>query len=101
MTMTKSNLAAADQRPDTPPTHIMYTPIWEPDGGKFRKWLAVGSAWHGDHNETVCEIEALPVNAEETAIDGYFRSAPVGKAPPAPFTVTREEFLEQEVMGRR
>ena len=42
MTMTKSNLAADDQRPDTPPTHIMYTPIWEPDGGKFRKWLAVG-----------------------------------------------------------
>jgi hypothetical protein len=39
MTMTNFNLAAADERLDTPPTHTMYTPIWEPDGGKFRKWL--------------------------------------------------------------
>jgi hypothetical protein len=100
--MTKSNLAGYDERPDTPPTHIMYTPVWEPGGGKFRKWLPVGNLWHDDPNdEMFAEIEALPVNAEETAIDGYFRSAPVGKAPPAPLTVTREEFLEQEVMGRR
>ena len=98
--MTKSNFAAGDERPDTPPTHIMYTPVWEPDGGKFRKWLAVGSAWHDEHNEGLCEIEALPVNTEETAT-GYFRSVPVGKGPPAPLTVTRDEFLEQEVMARR
>ena len=64
-------------------------------GGKFRKWLAVGSAWHDEHNEGLCEIEALPVNTEETAT-GYFRSVPVGKGPPAPLTVTREEFLEQQ-----
>jgi hypothetical protein len=100
--MTKSNLAADDQSPATPPTHTMYTPVWEPDGGKFRKWLAVGSAWRDNHNdEMFAEIEALPVNAEETAIDGYFQSLPVAKGPPAPLTVTRDEFLEQEVMARR
>jgi hypothetical protein len=100
--MTKSNVAAVDERPDAPPTHTMYTPIWEPGGQKFRKWLAVGSAWHDEHNdEFFAEIEALPVNAEETAIDGYFRSVPIGQKPLAPLTVTREEFLEQEVMARR
>ena len=96
MTMTKSNLAADDQSPATPPTHTMYTPVWEPDGGKFRKWLAVGSAWRDEHNdEMFAEIEAVPINAEETAT-GYFRSVPIGQKPPAPLTVTREEFLEQQ-----
>ena len=99
--MTKSNFAAADERPDTVPTHIMYTPIWEPGGGKFRKWLAVGSAWRNEHDEVFCEIEALPVNAEETTIHGYFQSVAVEKGPPAQLTVTREKFLEQQVMGRR
>ena len=93
--MTKSNLAADDQRPNTPPTHTTYTPIWEPGGEKFRKWLAVGSAWHDESNEIFCEIEAVPINAEETAT-GHFRSVPIGKKPPAPLTVTREEFLEQQ-----
>jgi len=93
--MTTSNFAAADERPDTAPTHIMYTPIWEPGGRKFKKWLAVGSAWHDESNEIFCEIEAVPINAEETAT-GHFRSVPIGKKPPAPLTVTREEFLEQQ-----
>jgi len=64
----------------------MYTPAWELDGGKFRKWLAVGSAWRDEHNdEMFAEIEAVPINAEETAT-GHFRSVPVGKGPPAPLT---------------
>jgi hypothetical protein len=50
-TMTKSNLATDDQTPATAPTHIMYTPVWESGGGKFRKWLAVGSAWLDERNE--------------------------------------------------
>jgi hypothetical protein len=100
--MTNSNFAAEDtddQRPATAPTHIMYTPVWEPDGGKFRKWLPIGNLWLDERSQMFGEIEAVPVNAEETAT-GYFQFVPVGEKPPAPLTVTREEFEEQQPLAR-
>jgi hypothetical protein len=83
------------------PTHIVYTPVWRPEseGGKFRKWLAVGSAWKGDGNEFLFEIDGLPINHEETAT-GYYRSVQVGAPAPKPLTVTRDEFLEGGYLAR-
>jgi hypothetical protein len=94
--MTKSNPAAGDERPDTPPTHIIYMPVWEPDSGKFSKWLAMGTAWRDEHDHMFCELDAIPLPSDEPG--GWcFRYLPVGAPPPQPLTVTREEFLEQEV----
>jgi hypothetical protein len=93
--MTKSNLAADSERPDTPPTHTMYTPVWEPDGGKFRKWLPIGNLWRDEHNQMFGEIEAVPINAEETAT-GYFCFVPAGAPPPKALAVTREQYQEQQ-----
>jgi hypothetical protein len=40
-------------------------------------------------------MHSEPINREETATS-YFLCVPVGAPPPAPLTVTRDEYLEQQ-----
>jgi len=47
-----AELAAGDETPDTPPTHTLYMPVWEPGGRKFKTWLPIGSLWRDDRNTT-------------------------------------------------
>jgi hypothetical protein len=95
--------AVENDKPATPPTHTIYTAKWEPawdedegqiTAGKFYDWLAVGKAWQDDSGGFTLDIHSQPVNHEETATS-YFVCVPVGAPPPAPLTVTRDEYLEQ------
>jgi hypothetical protein len=91
--------AVATTKPAGPATHSIYTPVWKPDGRKFRRWLPVGRAWCGDREEFCFRIDGVPINAEETATD-YFQVVPVGAPPPEPLTVSREQFIEEQALAR-
>jgi hypothetical protein len=97
-------IAAENLKPATPPTHTLYTPVWEPEwnedegqitAGKFRAWLAVGEAWQDHSGGVIIDMHSQPINRDETATS-YFYCVPVGRPPPQPLTITRAEFLEQQ-----
>jgi hypothetical protein len=84
-------------------THAIYTPAWKPEwddqgqitAGKFRAWLAVGEAWQEASGDFTLDIHCRPINPQETATS-FFRCVPIGAPPPAPLTITRDEYLEQQ-----
>jgi hypothetical protein len=87
-----------------PPTHTIYTPKWQPawdedegqiTAGKFYGWLAVGDAWQDDSGGFTLDMQMQPINREETATS-FFKLVTVGAPPPAPLTVTRDKYLEQQ-----
>jgi hypothetical protein len=87
-----------------PPTRTIYTPLRQPDwdeatgqitAGKFRAWLAVGYGWQDESGSITPDIHSRPTNHEETATS-FFVSVPVDAPPPAPLTITRDEYIEQQ-----
>jgi hypothetical protein len=97
-------LGAVEKIKPVPPTHTVYTPVWEPvwepdegqfTAGKFRAWLAVGDAWQDDSGRVIFEMYSQPINPEATAT-GWFYSIPIGRPKPERLTITRDEFLEQQ-----
>lgn len=96
-------LDAVENRRSSAPTHIVYTPAWKPEwddegqitAGEFRAWLAVGDTRQDDSGGFTLDIHSQPINREETATS-FFKCVPVGAPPPAPLTITRDEFLEQQ-----
>jgi hypothetical protein len=96
--------AIQHDKPAIPPTHTVYTPVWQPEwddhkgqiaAGKFRAWLAVGDAWQDDDSGGyILDIHSQPINRDETATSHLY-CIPVGRPKPEPLTITRDEFLEQ------
>jgi hypothetical protein len=74
--MQRALKAVENEKPATPLTHTLYTPVWEPDwgedegqitAGKFRAWLPVGHAWQDDSGGFILNMHSQPLNREETA----------------------------------
>jgi hypothetical protein len=66
------------ERPATPATHAVYTPVWDGEGRKFRKWLKLGNAWCGPASNPLVSMPMKPFDAERS-FTGYLRLVPVGQ----------------------
>jgi len=70
----------------------VYTPIWDDDGEHFKAWIEIGSAWRDEHGKIKRHIQYRPLPEEN--FTGVLCDIAVGAPPPAPLTVTEDEFLE-------